>query len=107
VPFANYGYFYGTILDIVIALDRIANFNGLVKRSLQKLSPYKMCIVLFVFCFLVDLAYFFVFVTGSVTFDVIDANGKTIRGYVLWYADISAFAKSKVGTIVLYITRIS
>jgi hypothetical protein len=101
IPFVNFGYFFGTFLDIVITLDRISNFNRYV-RALMKLSAHKSCMLGFILCLVIDFPYFFVFVPNSATFDVINKDGQIIRDYVLWFADLSTFAKSKAGTIILF-----
>ncbi len=95
VPFVTFGYFYGTYLDIVITVDRIENFNKKLK-DLMKLSAYKMCIVGFFLCFLVDLPYCFAFVPASITTDVFFSDGRMLRGYQIWFAGVSDFASSQV-----------
>lgn len=90
----NLSYFYVSVLDIVILLDRIANFDKRFKTWF-KLSPYTICIVIFVICALIDSPYYFVFMPGSFT-AYLDRN----TTFTIWFANTTPFAQSPVGRIV-------
>ena len=93
----NLSYFYSSVLDVVILLDRIAIINKLVKIYLNKLSPTLICIVLFGLCTVIDFPYFFVFEPDSIT-EKLDAN----TTFTVWFANTTPFAKSQLGKILTF-----
>jgi hypothetical protein len=100
VPIANTGYFYGTFLDIANTLDRISKLKV---KNFCNFSAYKVSMVGFAFCFLVNFGYFFVFEPGSRTFNaVITDEGTVIYGFTLWFFTQTKFARTELGRIVLY-----
>jgi hypothetical protein len=101
-PVANTGYFYGTFLDIVVTLDRIANFNQHV-RGFLKYSVKRTCMTGLLFCVLIEFAYYFEFVPSCKHLDVVDQNGVVIHGFTLWFIDHSDFAESRFGKVILFL----
>ena len=97
-PIANLSYFYSSVLDIVILLDRIAIFNRRVKAYLNKYSPTVICIVLFALCLIIDFPYFFVFAPDSFTAKL---NANT--SLTIWFSNTTPFARSPLGQILSYI----
>jgi hypothetical protein len=95
---ANVYYFFGSIIDIFMLLDRIAIFKKGVKNAM-KLSPYKMCIIAFVFVIAVEGPYF-----AGLTIDSIAFKLSPTSSFTVWYFKNSDFANSKLGTILIYIT---
>jgi hypothetical protein len=102
VPFANTGYFYGTVLDILITLDRIANFNKLVKKLISK-SVYRICIASLVCCIAINFVYFFAFKPASLTTNVKVRPKNTIQEFTLWYPGLTDFSISYIGKISLFV----
>jgi hypothetical protein len=49
VPVSNVFYFYGSCLDIILTVDRIAMFTNKF-RWFKELKPKKFCCLLFIFC---------------------------------------------------------
>jgi hypothetical protein len=96
-PVAVTGYVYGTLLDILITLDRISTFNKRV-QVFFKYSPRVMALITLGISVIIQFPWYFVFVPASlvVTLD-------TGHVYEIWYAGQSAFAYSNAGQIVLYI----
>jgi hypothetical protein len=95
IPIASTGYFYGSVLDIIITLDRIANFSPRVK-SLMTLSAYKTSAIAFIATVAVNFAFFFVYTPTPLV------NPKTGE-QVGWYCGLTAFATSQPGTILTFI----
>jgi hypothetical protein len=84
----------GTFLDIAITLDRISKLK--VKKFCN-FSAYKVSMVGFAFCFLVNyFGYFFVFEPGSRTFNgVITDEGTVIYIFTLWSFTQTKFARTE------------
>jgi hypothetical protein len=97
---ANALYFYGSLIDILMILDRIAIFNKFVK-SLIKLSPYIICCITFVVMVVVEGPGFLVLVISSESFKL---NATT--SYIVWYNKNSEFANSRAGTVLTYLVFI-
>ena len=95
-------YFYLSILDIVISLERISHFL-IILKSLRSYNPYKVCFLLFLVSLAVNLTYTFVYYPGSV--DVKLANN---TNYTIYYNALTSYGKSKIGQlniIAVYLTR--
>jgi hypothetical protein len=99
IPVANICYYYSGVLDIIIILDRMTYFNARIKRSfLFKLSPYKLSAAAFIFSFLMDFPYAFMYSPTSQTLNL----GHGVL-FTIWYSWPSAFASSQFGTILSFI----
>jgi hypothetical protein len=57
LPFATMCYFFSSVLDILILLDRIGHFNKKLK-GFMTMPVYKMCAIEFVFCFVFNFPTF-------------------------------------------------
>jgi hypothetical protein len=53
-------YFYGNLLDIIICLERLSIFIKILKRF-QQCSPYLICLIALIICFLIELPILFSF----------------------------------------------
>jgi hypothetical protein len=102
VPSVTFGFVFGIYLDIVITVDRIGNFNRKVK-DFMKLSAYKMCMIGFALCFLIDLPYCFAYMPNSFKTDVLFPDGRVAREYTVWYWDVTEFAGSETGKVIMFI----
>jgi hypothetical protein len=94
IPFGSTSYYYGTMLDIFITLDRISNFH----KSITKLfitGPYKICAVVLAFCFITNAAFYFDITTGSMVVSV--KNSSHIL--TVWFNYPSAFSYTQLGTV--------
>jgi hypothetical protein len=59
-PVILVGYFYGSMLDIVFALERLAEITNL-RAEFRRFRPVRVCLLLFTLCFLLNLPYIFLF----------------------------------------------
>jgi hypothetical protein len=94
VPVVNTGYFFTSVLDSLITLDRIACFKPQLKEHI-KLSPYKASLVAYLVCALVNFPYFFVYKPIS---RQVPLNAS--QSFTLWSSGRTDFARSEQGTIV-------
>lgn len=61
MPVAFGTYFYGSVLDIVLALERLCELTN-QRHIFRRFSPNRVCFVLFVVCFILNFPFLFVFV---------------------------------------------
>lgn len=99
VTVGNLSYFYSTVLDIVILVDRISNFKR-KWRSLFVLDPYQMCAVCLLACLVFNIPIYLAFSPSSAT-SPIGPN----ETFTVWFVDVTPFQMSKVGTILLFIVN--
>jgi hypothetical protein len=95
VPSANLLYYYTSMLGLVILLDRISNFNPKY-RGFFVLSPYKMCLAIFVICFVTDIPFYVAFVPGL---QVLHLN-KTAT-FAIWFSATSSFGTTTAGQVLI------
>jgi hypothetical protein len=97
IPVTCILYFYGSVLNIFILLDRIAYFNKTVNKFFT-LPPYKICAISFVAVFVIDMPFYFQFVP---LFEIkrIDAN----TTFTIWFSGNSEFINSHLGKILTYV----
>ncbi len=95
IPIATTGYFYGTILDICITLDRIGNFNKRVKGWIR-LGPYKMCAIGFAVTLAVNFTPFFAYMPVP----LLDPLSGVQVG---WYCGLTEFATTQFGTVLIIV----
>lgn len=95
-------YFYSSIMDIFISLERISHFTIKLK-NIRNYNPYKVCFFLFLVSVAMNSTYIFVYVPGSVNIKLDDNSNYTVHKTVL-----SAYGKSPIGQlniIVVYLIR--
>jgi hypothetical protein len=95
-PIVSTGYFYATILDILITLDRISHFNQRIYDMMILLSPYKTCAVSFIAVFIFNFPFYLVYTPAPLF------NPKT-NEQVGWYNGLTPFAQSQFGIIIVFI----
>jgi hypothetical protein len=93
---SNVIYFFGNIIDVLMLFDRIAIFKKKIKTVL-KIHPYKMCCLAFVCVVLVDSPFYFVLVVEPLPFKL-----NATSTFIVWSYTNSAFASSKLGTVLTY-----
>lgn len=96
VPFSNLGYFYGTLLDILMTIDRIASMSPRLK-SYIKLTPYQHCFICFVICLIVDMPFFFMVAPNELTAPINSTHQVTV-----WFTGVSEFSRTKIGHTMAY-----
>lgn len=60
IPIVNTVHFYGSVIEIVLAIDRLVEFTSL-KESFRRVSASRVCTCLFVACLLINAPYLLVF----------------------------------------------
>ncbi len=75
----NLAYFYGSVLDCVILLDRISTFKKNVKAWF-KLSPYTICLICLMSVIIVSGPYYFTNQVSSVTFRL-----NSTENFTVWF----------------------
>jgi hypothetical protein len=91
------GYLFGTLLDVVILLDRIATLNKKISAHF-KFKPRTMILIAFAITIGIQFPWFFVYVPQSA---VVTLN--TGVDYEIWFVGQSNFAMSKAGEVILNI----
>lgn len=97
LPVGNLCYFFNTILDIAMILDRIGIFVPRMKLIFSS-HPYKLSGLIFLVCTLIDAPYFFLWLPTSFELQLSDTDF-----YTVYSIDYTEFGYSKVGTIIVYI----
>jgi hypothetical protein len=95
LPIVNTGYYFGTMIDLVLTLNRIAIFRKPVKK-LFVLRPYKLCAVIFAICVITDFPYFVFYTAQPLSFSVFSASNIV----EIWTTGISDFRYSQAGIII-------
>jgi hypothetical protein len=94
IPVSNTSYYFGTMLDLIITLDRISFFHKSIKKIFI-LGPYKLCGVILAFCIVTDFPFYFNYSVNMFTFTV---NGTQLVH--AWFGLPSTYSYSEVGKIV-------
>jgi hypothetical protein len=92
----NVSYFYGSLIDMCVLIDRIAILKSQV-RNMIKLTPYKICMIAFVTVVVIDSPSYFVL---TVTDEHFKLNSTT--SYIVWYFKNSDFANTQLGIALTY-----
>lgn len=95
-PIMNLSYFFATMIDIAMLMDRIALFVPRLK-PLACNHPYKLSALVFVYCLAVDFPYFFFYLPTSVLFQLNETDY-----YRLYYIDYTEFGFSQAGHVIQY-----
>ena len=96
IPFANTGYFYGSVLDIMIVLERISLFVKFFKTFATRINF--CCFIGLIVCIILNVPYFFVYVPKTNEFNI----SSTSSVYITYY-DVSNIAKTRIVQILTYI----
>lgn len=95
-PIMNLSYFFATVLDIAMLMDRIALFMPRLKPIFCN-HPYKLSGVIFLICLVIDFPYFFFYLPASALFQL-----NSTEYYRLYYIDYTDFGHSDAGRITQY-----
>lgn len=98
IPIANTAYFIGSVLDIIILLDRLSAFNPTVKTFITKISPLKTTLIIVSFCIAINFPYYFVYEPSSMSI-----NTNLHASHLFYFLNVTQFSESYLGTILLYI----
>jgi hypothetical protein len=93
----NVAYFFGSMLDMVILLDRISTFKPNVKEWFR-LSPYKTCLLCLIIVILVSGPYYFVNQVDSVTLRL-----NPTENFTVWFFRSSDFASTTLGSVLMFL----
>lgn len=115
IPVTNTCYFYGSVLDIVLAIDRLVEFRTWAKVRFRQLNPTCVCVSLLAVCIVVNAPYLFVFEPKKQIDYIFESmnsslNSTEVNQKEVFYYDygLSRFALTKEGRIlmnVLYFVR--
>lgn len=95
-PIMNLSYFFTTVLDIAMLMDRIAIFVPRLKPVFCN-HPYKLSACIFLFCLCIDFPFFFFYLPSSVLFQLNETEY-----YRLYFIDYTEFGYSNAGHIIQY-----
>ena len=84
IPLSVLSYFYSSALSVIILLDRISYFVNRVK-IIFLFSPYRMSLVIFLICFIINFPFNFVFTPTSFTGNI-DSNTE----FTVWFRYLSS-----------------
>ena len=96
-PILSTAYFYGTILDVLITLERICQLNKKF-TIIKNASPILLSLVSLIFCMIINIPFFMI---NNVSF--IDLNTSPIEFYRFFYYNYSDFASSFAGRLLTYV----
>ena len=88
IPFINTCYFYGSLIDIVLAIDRLIEFTRF-KGRFRQFNPTVICAFLFLLCVIINAPYILIF----------EPKKKPIANQFFYYYGESRFALSPQGII--------
>jgi hypothetical protein len=91
-------YLFGSLLDIVILLDRIGNFNKSVKASLTKLSPRQVGGLVVVLGILINVPYFIQYMPGKLVAPI----GPNAT-FTVWFTQNTPMAMNPVGAAFIFL----
>lgn len=103
ISIANLCYFFGSALDIVLALERLLELTTKFRHIFRQLKPLKLCAYLLVTCFLLNMPYLFVFEPKQLNEVIVTPtrNNNTLFGVLLVYHyGETEFALSRVGKVI-------
>lgn len=96
IPIVNTAHFYGSVIEIVLAIDRLVEFTRL-KARFRQANALKISISLFVACLVINAPYILVFEPKKRQVLLDNGNSSTTR-YFYFYGE-SEFALSYEGRI--------
>lgn len=97
IPLLNLCYFYGCVLDIAVAFDRMIELT-MLKHKFRRINSNLICALLGLFCLTVDWSYVLEFEPKSKEI-VITYQNQSNRTEIFYYYGKSAFALSFKGQI--------
>lgn len=95
-PVMSLSYFFTTIVDLAMLMDRIALFVTPLKAVFCK-HPYKLSALILVYCVCVDFPFFFLYMPKSARFQL-----NRTEFFTLYYVDYNDFGHSSAGRVVQY-----
>ena len=96
-PILSTAYFYGTILDVLITLERICQLNKKF-TIIKKVSPLLLSLVSLIFCIIVNIPFFMIN-----NFSYVDVKTSPSEIFRLFYYTYSNFASTLVGRVLTYV----
>lgn len=103
IPFGVTIYYYISVLDIIILIDRLSTFIPKLKSIYSKVGANTICLIGFIILFIINFPYYFVFRPFRFDLHYLDQN-KTVQVLTLFYAYPGEFATSFVGQVLTYLT---
>jgi hypothetical protein len=94
-------YFFGSIVEILIIIDRIGLFQAGFKKNIIKLSAYETCLVSLALTLILNIPYYLETVVNSNTFRL-----NATHSFTVWKFEESPFSQTRPGVIVSLICDI-
>ena len=95
IPIYTTGYFYSSILDIFISLERLFNFYPKLNKF-EKFSSRDVCLILFVVVVVIISPYFFIYYPSY-----LDVRLNLSSVFRIYYIDTTSFGKSYIGLVLV------
>jgi hypothetical protein len=102
IPVGITFYYYVSVLDIIILIDRLSTFVPKLKSIYSKVQANKICIICLIITITIQFPYFFVFQPVIFNWHYFGQN-RTIQIYSVSYTVPTNFAISLEGQIVTYV----
>lgn len=94
VPALLATYWFGSLMDILIILDRIPNALVKFRAFVNRFNTIKQCVVLIIMSIAVTLIYYVIFTTGHETQRL--RNG---QHFTIWFITLTDFGKTRFSYI--------
>lgn len=99
IPFLNLFYFFGSVVDIVLAIERLVELTKL-KDRFRRLNPIGVSLGLFFACLIVNAPFILIFEPKkSRLFSNISNDSSNVNGSFFYFYGESHFALSPIGKI--------
>lgn len=101
----NLGYFFGTMLDILITIDRVCILKPKIRRLWLKMpSPYILCLICLICTVIINWPYYLTFTPAKLQIPVFtDRSRNRTQLVTIWYTTVTSFKKSQLGETILSI----
>lgn len=97
-PITNTAYFFGSVLDIIIMLDRLSTFSKRFRIIPETFEWWKVTILTLVVCIVIDGPYYFVNIPTQFTFQVAGYD----QAYIVFSVDQSDFSTTVIGRVLTF-----
>lgn len=101
IPVIHTCYFYGSMLDIISAIDRFVEFTRF-KQRFRKLNPNMTCVITWIMCALFNLPNVFVFEPKKQKITVQNDNG-SLSSEMFYFYGQSLLAFTQLGRLYKYV----
>ena len=97
-PITNTAYFFGSVLDIIIMLDRLSTFSRKYRVIPEAIEWWKVTIGTLMICIVINGPYYFVNLPTEFSFQIATSN----QAYIVYAVDQSDFSTTVVGRVLTF-----